>query len=96
MYLKSGTIASYSSDVGEAIHNTLPEGISEKGDCETEVIRSDDPRFKEILKKELFGDSYVNGLERSIANDEQNLRRKKKNRDLIKKCLSEIEKLNNY
>lgn len=93
-YLQAGTTASYSSDIGTAIHSELPPHISEEGDYETEVIRSDDPKFKEILEYELYGDSHVNGLEKSIQHDEQNLRRKKKNKDLIKEHLREIESSN--
>lgn len=84
LYLKNdGSGATYSSSIGTAIFDKLPKHISEKGDCTHEVIRSDNPKFKEILERELFGYSNVNGLKKQIENLEYQLSIKKKNRDLI-------------
>jgi len=78
-----GCVATYSSDIGTAIFDELPKHISEKETSEREVIRSDNPRFNEILIKELFGSSNMNGLMGQIKNLEDELRRKKKNERLI-------------
>ncbi len=83
--------ASYSSDVGTAIFDKLPKGYLEKGNCNDFVIRSDNPLFREILKKELYGNSSVNGLEKQIDNLECQLEKMKENRDLIFGALDFLE-----
>src|SRR5208283_2072901 len=53
MYKQANCCASYSSNVGEAIHLKLPDYMSENGDCETKVIKSNSPEFKKILLDEV-------------------------------------------
>ncbi|HKL24083.1 MAG TPA: hypothetical protein VJ912_01990 [Candidatus Nanoarchaeia archaeon] len=91
-YLQKGKTGCYSGDIGTAIHDELPSFIPEKGDTSHDVIRSDNPRFREILEEELFGNEHANGLEKSIYNDEQRLKSKKKNRDLIVGYLNGLNK----
>lgn len=80
-YKRSGSTASYSSDVGSAIHNKLPNWIPENGDCSTDVIKSTEPKFKQILLEE------AKKLESQIRNDEDSLRNAKLNLALIQKEL---------
>lgn len=82
--------ASYSSDVGTAIMDKLPFYLSEGGDSTCQIIRSDNPEFKNILKEELFGTQGVMGLEKQISDLEWQLKNKIKNRDLIIKKFNEI------
>jgi len=60
MYMQ-GRSGSYSNDVGTAITETLPSWLSEKGNIETRVIKSDDPEFWRILSDERMS------LERQIS-----------------------------
>lgn len=95
MYLQKGTIASYSSNLATAIHEGLPSHVSENGDYETEVIRSDNPRFREILKQKFNNSSEkVNELERSIKKQKQELSKEKRDMDVIKNYLDEVESSN--
>jgi hypothetical protein len=91
-YYQGGAV--YSGHVGTAILDKLPSWISENGDASHEVFRSDKPKFKEILIKELVGKNNQMGLESQIENDEWQLLIKKKNRDLIVGALNEIGKGN--
>lgn len=51
-YKIAGRVASYSSSIGNAIHDELPSWISENGDVDHEVIRSDSEKFNSILRAE--------------------------------------------
>lgn len=77
-FLTSSGCATHSNDIGECIHNNLPHYISEEGDCDTEVIRSDNPRFNEILIK------GASNLEKSIDENQSELDRINKNIKLLK------------
>jgi len=81
LYKQADCCASYSSNVGEAIHFELPNYIPEEGDSEHEVIKSSDPEFKKILL-DAAGD-----LERRISNDEYRLNIARRNLALIEKEL---------
>jgi len=79
-------IAISSSNVGTAILDKLPNFISELPNFiseDYEVIRSDNPLFEEVLRKELFGNHGNMGLESQIDHLEYQLAIKKKNKDLI-------------
>lgn len=81
MYKEADFCASYSSNIGDGIHLELPSYISEKGDCETEVIKSTDLEFKKILLDE------ARQLESNINNYEYKLSVAKRNLELIMKEL---------
>ena len=81
MYKKSGFTSMYSPNVGTGIHKELPKWIPENGNDGTEVIKSTDPKFKQILLDE------ANRLEHQIENDEMGLKYAKLNLALIQKEL---------
>jgi len=81
IYKRSGSTASYSSDVGSAIHKELPNWIPEYGNSDSEVIKSTDTKFKQILLRE------AEKLENQIRNDEMSLKNAKLNLTLIRKEL---------
>lgn len=94
-YLQNDSFgASYSSDVGTAIFDKLPRGYKVGENHDDEVIRSDNPKFKEILRKELYGYSNVYGLEGQINNLEYQLKNLKENRNLIVGALNFLERGN--
>jgi hypothetical protein len=80
-YKQADHCATYSSDVGTAIHFELPRWIPENGDTEHIVIKSTDPEFKQILLK------AAGELEREISHHEWKLKNARKNLNLIKKEL---------
>jgi len=80
-YKQANSTASYSSAIGTAIHSELPSWIPEKGNTDTEVIKSTDPKFKQILLLE------AERLEREINNDEYRLNNAKMNLRIIQKEL---------
>ena len=81
-FKQSKCAASYSSDVGTGIHEELPKWIPENGDTSTEVIKSTDPKYREILLME------ARRLEQQIRNDEDRLKRAKTNMRIIIKELN--------
>jgi len=80
-YKQAGSIASYSSSVGDAIHSELPNWIPEDNSGDSVVIKSTEPRFKEILLRE------AERLEKEINNEEYGLRNAKRNLRLIQQEL---------
>lgn len=80
-YKQANSAASYSSNVGTAIHQELPTWIPEEGNTDTEVIKSTDSKFKQILLSE------AERLEKEIQNDEYRLKIAKTNLDIIRKEL---------
>ena len=70
--------ASYSNEVGTAIHTELPKWIPEEG----QVIKSTDPMYKEILLK------AAERLENEIKNNEYQLKNAKINLHIINKELN--------
>ena len=74
--------ASYSSDVGTGIHTELPTWIPEKGNTDSEVIKSTNPMYKEILLK------AAERLERKIRDEEYILNIAKTNLRIIAKELN--------
>jgi len=85
-YKQAGSTASYSSSVGEAIHSELPHWIPEEGTTDSEVIKSTDPKFKQILLRE------AQRLENEIRNEEYRLQNAKRNLLLIQKELKHGQK----
>lgn len=83
-YAQNNSTAVYSSSIGTAICDKLPHYIPEEGDCDSEVIKSDNPEFIKILRDE------ASNLDREIRNLEDRLRNRKENFDLIVKALNEI------
>ena len=75
-------ITSYSSAVGTAIHTELPKWIPEEGNSDTQVIKSTDPMYKEILLK------AAERLENEIKDEEYRLKNAKLNLHIIKKELN--------
>ena len=86
LYKKANHDASYSTNIGEGIHNQLPSWIPEEGTYDTEVIKSTEPRFKEILLRE------IERLENEIRNKEHHLNNTKKNLRLIQQELKYSQK----
>jgi hypothetical protein len=82
IFKQANFCASYSSDVGTGIHAELPKWIPEKGDTETEVIKSTDPMYKEILRRE------AERLENQIRNEEYRLGIARTNLRIIAKELN--------
>jgi len=80
-YKQAGSTATYSSSVGNGIHLELPHWISENGTSDREVIKSTEPRFKQILLKE------AERLENEIRNEEYRLMNAKRNLSLIQQEL---------
>jgi len=80
-YKQAGSTATYSSSVGNGIHFELPHWISENGTSDSEVIKSTEPRFKQILLKE------AERLENEIRNEEYRLMNAKRNLSLIQQEL---------
>jgi hypothetical protein len=78
LYKQAGSIASYSSNVGDAIHCELPSWISE---FDTEIIKSTESRFKKILLQE------AERLENKIHNEEHILHNAKRNLRIIQQEL---------
>jgi Fe2+ transport system protein B len=74
--------ASYSNEVGTAIHTELPKWIPEEGNSDTQVIKSTDPMYKEILLK------AAERLENEIKNNEYQLKNAKINLHIINKELN--------
>lgn len=75
MYKKASSTASYSSSVGEAIHFELPSWMSEKGNCDSEIIASTEPEFKKILLDSAGKlETEINNLEYSLRNARTNLK----------------------
>ena len=74
--------ASYSSEVGTAIHTELPKWIPEEGNSNTQVIKSTDPMYKEILLK------AAQRLENEIRDEEYRLKNAKLNLNIITKELN--------
>lgn len=81
LYKQAGSIARYSSSIGDAIHCEVPHWIPEKGTNDTEVIKSTDPKFKEILLRE------AERLENEIENVEYRLKNARRNLRLIQQEL---------
>jgi len=81
IYKQAGSTASYSSSVGDAIHSELPKWIPEEGSIDSDVIKSTDPRFKQILLKE------AQRLEQEINNEEYRLKNARRNLRLIQQEL---------
>jgi hypothetical protein len=81
IYKKAGCTGMYSPNVGTAIHKELPNWIPEEGNVDSEVIKSTDPKFKQILLDE------AERLEHEIRNDEMSLKNAKLNLALIQKEL---------
>lgn len=69
-YQQRDSCACYSSSIGTAIQDSLPHYITEEGTFGTEVIRSDNPKFKEILVDE------AGRLEKSIEKSSWELKGK--------------------
>jgi hypothetical protein len=82
LYKQANYCASYSSDVGTAIHAELPDWLS---DDENEIIKSTDPEYKKILLK------TADKLEKEIGDEEYRLNIAKHNLSLIKKELKYIK-----
>jgi hypothetical protein len=82
LYKQANSTASYSSDVGTAIHHELPNWIPVDGSSDTEVIKSTENRYKQILLTE------AERLENEIRNEEYRLRIAKKNLSIIQKELN--------
>jgi hypothetical protein len=80
-YKQAGSTATYSSSVGDAIHSELPHWIPEEGSSDSEVIKSTDPRFKQILLRE------AQRLENEINNEEYRLKNARRNLRLIQQEL---------
>lgn len=80
-YKQACSTASYSSSVGEGIHNKLPSWMPEEGSSDSEVIKSTEPRFKQILLKE------AERLENEIRNEEYRLKNARRNLRLIQQEL---------
>lgn len=76
-FKQAGHTGCYSGNIGRGIHDKLPHYISEEGDSETKVIRSDNPEFNEILIED------SSRLEKLIEGDEIELKKLKKNIYLI-------------
>ena len=81
IYKRAGCTGMYSPNVGTAIHKELPNWISENSNDDTEIIKSTDPKFKQILLDE------AERLEHEIRNDEMSLKNAKLNLALIQKEL---------
>jgi hypothetical protein len=75
VFKQAKCVASYSDNVGDAIHSKLPT-FSELHD---EIIDSNDPRFKEILLRE------TERLENEINNEENFIKTAKRNLRLLQK-----------
>jgi Fe2+ transport system protein B len=82
IFKQANFCASYSSEVGTAIHTELPKWIPEKGDAEYEVIKSTDSMYKEILLK------AAERLENEIRDEEYRLKNAKLNLRIINKELN--------
>lgn len=52
LYLETGSVASYISDISKAIHTKIPDKFFKS--LNHEIISSDNPKFKEILEQEKF------------------------------------------
>jgi hypothetical protein len=74
--------ASYSNEVGTAIHTELPKWIPEEGNGNTQVIKSTDPMYREILLK------AAQRLENEIRDEEYRLKNAKLNLKIISKELN--------
>jgi hypothetical protein len=85
-YKQAGSTASYGSNVGEGIHSQLPSWIPEEGTDDDEVIKSYEPRFKQILLKE------AERLENEIRNEEYRLKNAQRNLRLIQQELKYSQK----
>lgn len=85
-FMMANSVASYCNDPGKGIHDKLPSWLSEKGDIETDVIKSTDPEFKVILRRRMME------LEREINNYEGRLRDARKSFDNIITTLEELAK----
>jgi len=83
-FKQANSCATYSNNIGTAIHNELPEWMwmSGENDIHKEVIKSTDPEFKQILLKE------ANQLENEIRNTEYRLNIAKTNLRIIAKELN--------
>ena len=81
LYKQANSVASYSNDVGTAIHHELPKWMPEEGSTDTEVVKSTDPKFKQILLKE------AERLENEIRNEEYRLKNAQRNLRLIQQEL---------
>lgn len=82
VYKQADSRASYSGDLGTGIHTELPSWIPENGDISTEVIKSTDPKYKDILEME------AKRLQDHIATTEAITKQARKNLEIIKKELS--------
>ena len=78
IFKQADCCASYSSEVGTAIHTELPKWIPEEG----QVIKSTDPMYKEILLK------AAERLENEIRDEEYRLKNAKLNLRIIAKELN--------
>jgi len=81
MYKQAKFTASYSSNVGTAIHFELPHWINENDDVSHVVVKSTDPEFKKILVE------AANNIEKEIRDEEFRLSIAKNNLMLIEKEL---------
>jgi len=72
-YKQANSAATYSSNIGDAIHFEIPKWMKEDGDFETKVIKSTDPEFKKIIINEYSRlEDEINNLMFKLKTAERN------------------------